>query len=84
MVRDLSTKELAVRKARDRTRKRLRRQLSQPQRQVGRRRRFCEGNAIDNARERRRRIEARPRDGQREEERRKARGKVRNARVPRC
>ena len=84
MVRDLSTKQFTVGQSRDRTRERLWRQLSQPQRQAGVGRRFGEGTAIDHARERARGIEPGPRDGEREEKRWKARGEVRNARVPHC
>ena len=84
MVRDLSAKQFTVGQSRDRTRERLWRQLSQPQRQAGVGRRFGEGTAIDHARERARGIEPGPRDGEREEKRWKARGEVCNARVPHC
>ena len=61
MVRDLSTKSFAVGQSRDRMRERFGRQLSQPQRQVGGGRRFCEGATLDYAREGRRGIEPGPR-----------------------
>ena len=57
---------------------------SQPHWQAGRNRRFCEGGAAEYARERRRWIEPGPRDGEREEQRGKARGEVRYARVTHC
>ena len=84
VVRDLPAEQFAVGHSRDRARECLWRQLSQPQRQVGGGRRFCEGTTLDHARESGRRIEPGPRNGQREEQRGKARGEVRYARVARC
>ena len=51
---------------------------------MGGRCRFCEGDTVDHARKCGRRIEPGPRDGEREQQRGKARGEVRNARVPHC
>ena len=51
VVRDLPAEQFAVGQSRDRARECLWRQLSQPQRQVGGGRRFCEGTTLDHARE---------------------------------
>ncbi len=82
VVGDLSAKQLTVRQARDRTHECLGRQLAQPQGQIGEHRGLREGDAIDHARDRACGIEPCSRNGEREQQRRKARGKVSQARVP--
>src|SRR5215831_1866473 len=84
MVHDLSAKQLAVRQLHDRTRERLRRKLSQPQRYVCRGCHLCEGAAIDGSRDRARGIEPWARDCECEQQRGKTYSEVRNARVPHC
>ena len=83
-VCDLPSKQLAVRQSRDRTNERFRRQSSQPHRHVGRGRHVGKGAAIDHACKRPRGIEPRLRDGQCEQQRGKAFGEIRNARVTHC
>jgi hypothetical protein len=81
VVCDLPSKQLAIRQFCDRTHKCLRRQFSQPHRQVGRARRLGERAAFDHTRQRRRDIESRPRHGECEQQRGKADCQVGDARM---
>ena len=83
MVRDLSPEKLAVGQSRDCAHERFRRQLAQPQRNAGGSRRLGEAAAVDHARDRACGIAPSLRNGQCEEQRGKARSKIRKARMPR-
>jgi hypothetical protein len=84
MIGNPSTEKLSVRQLRERIRKRLRRQFPQPHWHSGRSSNLSEGPTFDRARDRRRRIEPTPRNGQCEKQAGKARGKISNALMPRC